>query len=99
MINWFWFVDHWFKDLIRFSFIWLCSYSNFSAFGLMVCCLKCLFRGFTKFSRTDYFKYKLENIILPDDVNAKLLGCHGPLANRQPGRAFIECLLVIVAED
>lgn len=46
--------------------------------------------GFTKFSRTDYVKWKAENRILPDGVNAKLLGCHGPLANRQPGRAFID---------
>ncbi|XP_027927815.1 60S ribosomal protein L10-like, partial [Vigna unguiculata] len=45
--------------------------------------------GFTKFSRSDYLKYKSENMIVPDGVNAKLLGCHGPLANRQPGRAFL----------
>ncbi|QCE15394.1 large subunit ribosomal protein L10e [Vigna unguiculata] len=45
--------------------------------------------GFTKFSRSDYLKYKSENRIVPDGVNAKLLGCHGPLANRQPGRAFL----------
>ncbi|KAL2343099.1 hypothetical protein Fmac_004384 [Flemingia macrophylla] len=32
---------------------------------------------------------KSENRIMPDGVNAKLLGCHGPLANRQPGRAFL----------
>ncbi|CAK7335988.1 unnamed protein product [Dovyalis caffra] len=41
--------------------------------------------GFTKFSRQDYMKCKQENRIMPDGVNAKLLGCHGPLANRQPG--------------
>ncbi|MBA0669217.1 hypothetical protein Goklo_002059 [Gossypium klotzschianum] len=45
--------------------------------------------GFTKFNRTDYLKYKSENRIVPDGVNAKLLGCHGPLANREPGRAFL----------
>ncbi|KAL9312769.1 hypothetical protein ACSQ67_018221 [Phaseolus vulgaris] len=45
--------------------------------------------GFTKFSRSDYLKFKSENRIMPDGVNAKLLGCHGPLANRQPGRAFL----------
>ncbi|KAG2669783.1 hypothetical protein I3760_14G050500 [Carya illinoinensis] len=28
--------------------------------------------------------------ILPDGVNAKLLGCHGPLENRLPGRAFLQ---------
>ncbi|KAL2508144.1 60S ribosomal protein L10-2 [Forsythia ovata] len=39
--------------------------------------------------RTDYVKWKSENRILPDGVNAKLLGCHGPLAWRQPGRAFL----------
>ncbi|GAU41408.1 hypothetical protein TSUD_244930 [Trifolium subterraneum] len=45
--------------------------------------------GFTKFDRNDYLKLKSENRILTDGVNAKLLGCHGPLSNRQPGRAFI----------
>ncbi|PKA45679.1 60S ribosomal protein L10 [Apostasia shenzhenica] len=45
--------------------------------------------GFTKFSRTDYMKWKQENRIVSDGVNAKLLGCHGPLAQRQPGRAFL----------
>ncbi|KAK9159351.1 hypothetical protein Scep_005925 [Stephania cephalantha] len=41
------------------------------------------------FSRTDYVIWRSENRILPDGVNAKLLGCHGPLARRQPGRAFL----------
>lgn len=50
------------------------------------------FRGFTKFNRTDYVKWKAENRIMSDGVNAKLLGCHGPLANRQPGRAFIDAV-------
>ncbi|CAL9118280.1 unnamed protein product [Musa textilis] len=45
--------------------------------------------GFTKFSRADYAKWKSENRIIPDGVNAKLLGCHGPLANRQPGKALL----------
>ncbi|XP_011008511.1 PREDICTED: 60S ribosomal protein L10-like isoform X1 [Populus euphratica] len=45
--------------------------------------------GFTKFNRNDYLKLKAENKIMSDGVNAKLLGCHGPLANRQPGRAFL----------
>ncbi|URE46880.1 Ribosomal protein L16p/L10e [Musa troglodytarum] len=45
--------------------------------------------GFTKFSRADYLKWKSENRIAPDGVNAKLLGCHGPLANRRPGKAFL----------
>ncbi|XP_011011777.1 PREDICTED: 60S ribosomal protein L10-like [Populus euphratica] len=45
--------------------------------------------GFTMFNLTDYLKSKAENKIMPDDVNAKLLGCHGPLANRQPGRASL----------
>ncbi|XWS29108.1 hypothetical protein CRYUN_Cryun25bG0127700 [Craigia yunnanensis] len=44
--------------------------------------------GFTKFSRTDYLQYKSENRIVLDGVNAKLLGCHVPLANREPRRAF-----------
>nr|KJB74898.1 hypothetical protein B456_012G013400 [Gossypium raimondii] len=46
--------------------------------------------GFTKYNRADYLKWKSENRIMPDGVNAKLLGCHGPLANRQPGRAFLK---------
>ncbi|KAK1285650.1 60S ribosomal protein L10 [Acorus calamus] len=45
--------------------------------------------GFTKYSRTDYLKWKEENRIVPDGVNAKLLGCHGPLARREPGQAFL----------
>merc|ERR1711912_46121 len=45
--------------------------------------------GFTKYSRTDYLKWKSENRIMSDGVNAELLGCHGPLAQRQPGRAFL----------
>jgi hypothetical protein len=31
-----------------------------------------LFRGFTKFSRADYLKYKSEGRIVPDGVNAKV---------------------------
>ncbi|KAM7478457.1 hypothetical protein LguiA_026670 [Lonicera macranthoides] len=50
--------------------------------------------GFTKFSRNDYFMWKSEGRILPDGVNAKLLGCHVPLVRRQPGQAFID-----VAQD
>ncbi|THU53672.1 hypothetical protein C4D60_Mb10t16920 [Musa balbisiana] len=45
--------------------------------------------GFTKFSRADYLKWKSENRIASDGVNAKLLGCHGPLAARRPGKAFL----------
>lgn len=45
--------------------------------------------GFTKLSHAEYLKLKSENRIMPDGVNAKVLGCHGPLANRQPGRAFL----------
>jgi len=30
------------------------------------------FRGFTKFSRADYLKYKSEGRIVPDGVNAKV---------------------------
>ncbi|XP_016195350.1 60S ribosomal protein L10 [Arachis ipaensis] len=48
-----------------------------------------IFRGFTKFNRTEYLKLKSENRIVPDGVNAKLLGCHGPLANRKPGQAIL----------
>ncbi|XP_039136189.1 60S ribosomal protein L10-like [Dioscorea cayenensis subsp. rotundata] len=47
------------------------------------------FKGFTKFSRTDYMKWKSENRIVPDGVNAKLLGCHGPLEKRHSGQAFL----------
>lgn len=31
-----------------------------------------MFRGFTKFNRSDYLKYKSENRIVPDGVNAKV---------------------------
>ncbi|KAH9781833.1 Ribosomal L16 domain-containing protein [Citrus sinensis] len=37
--------------------------------------------------------WKSENRIVPDGVNAKLFGCHGPLADRQPGRAFLEATI------
>ncbi len=30
-------------------------------------------RGFTKFSRADYLRYKAENMIAPDGVNAKVV--------------------------
>ncbi|TQD95435.1 hypothetical protein C1H46_018920 [Malus baccata] len=46
--------------------------------------------GFTKFSRADYVRLKSEGRIVPDGVNAKLLGCHGSLALRRPGGAFID---------
>ncbi|KAH9774730.1 Ribosomal L16 domain-containing protein [Citrus sinensis] len=49
--------------------------------------------GFTKFSRADYLRWKSENKIVPDGVNAKLFGCHGPLVDRQPGRAFLEATI------
>lgn len=45
--------------------------------------------GFTKFSRTDYLRWKEENRIANDGVNAKLLGCHGLLSQRKPGTAFL----------
>ncbi|KAL8463822.1 hypothetical protein ACS0TY_033678 [Phlomoides rotata] len=45
--------------------------------------------GFTKHNRSDYLRWKSENRIQSDGVNAKLLDCHGPLANRQTGRAFL----------
>merc|ERR1712007_297079 len=51
--------------------------------------------GFTKFSRTDYLKWKEENRIVNDGVNAKLLGCHGPLSNRQSGRAFLSAAVSV----
>uniref|UniRef100_A0A7N0ZUB4 Ribosomal protein L10e/L16 domain-containing protein n=1 Tax=Kalanchoe fedtschenkoi TaxID=63787 RepID=A0A7N0ZUB4_KALFE len=37
-------------------------------------------------------KWYSEDRIVPDGVNAKLLGCHGPLANRQPGRGFSDAV-------
>lgn len=35
-------------------------------------CFGCVRRGFTKFSRTDYLKWKEENRIVNDGVNAKV---------------------------
>ncbi|KAM1355696.1 hypothetical protein ACFX2I_029892 [Malus domestica] len=46
--------------------------------------------GFTKFSRVNYVRLKSEGRIVPDGVNAKLLGCHGSLALHHPGGAFID---------
>ncbi|KAK4778157.1 hypothetical protein SAY87_018344 [Trapa incisa] len=46
--------------------------------------------GFTKVNRADYIQWKSENRIVSDGVNAKLLGCHGPLVARQSGRAFLQ---------
>ncbi|KAL6213832.1 hypothetical protein ACLB2K_013271 [Fragaria x ananassa] len=46
--------------------------------------------GFTKFNHVDYVRLKSEKRILPDGVNAKLLGCHGSLALRKPREAFID---------
>ncbi|KAH8974121.1 hypothetical protein BDL97_01G085400 [Sphagnum fallax] len=46
--------------------------------------------GFTKILRTDYVKWKDENRLQHDGVNAVLLGCHGRLSNRTPGRAFVD---------
>ncbi|CAH8327126.1 unnamed protein product [Eruca vesicaria subsp. sativa] len=45
--------------------------------------------GFTKFNRADYTRLRQSKRIVPDGVNAKFLSNHGPLANRQPGSAFI----------
>ncbi|KAJ4720381.1 60S ribosomal protein L10 [Melia azedarach] len=45
--------------------------------------------GFTKFGRADYGKWMQEDRIVPDSVNARLLGCHGPLADREPEEAFL----------
>uniref|UniRef100_A0A7N0VBG8 Ribosomal protein L10e/L16 domain-containing protein n=1 Tax=Kalanchoe fedtschenkoi TaxID=63787 RepID=A0A7N0VBG8_KALFE len=44
------------------------------------------------YNLTDYVKWKSEDRVVPDGVNAKLLGCHGPLANRQPGRGFLDAV-------
>lgn len=46
------------------------------------------FLGGRRLSGMNYIKWKQENRIVPDGVNAKLLGCHLPLAERQPGKAF-----------
>lgn len=53
--------------------------------------------GFTKFNRQDYIKCKQEKRIVPDGSNAKLLGCHGPIAQRKPGQAFLGEALKSVA--
>jgi hypothetical protein len=41
-------------------------------FALIFCLRISFFRGFTKFSRADYLKYKSEGRIVPDGVNAKV---------------------------
>ncbi|CAI5470527.1 unnamed protein product [Closterium sp. Yama58-4] len=42
--------------------------------------------GFTKIARADFVKWKQKNRLVHDGVNAKLLGNHGPLADRKPGQ-------------
>ncbi|KAF2590688.1 hypothetical protein F2Q70_00040079 [Brassica cretica] len=41
------------------------------------------------FNRADFTKLRQEKRVVPDGVNAKFFSCHGPLANRQPGSAFL----------
>ncbi|KAJ8476028.1 hypothetical protein OPV22_019755 [Ensete ventricosum] len=48
--------------------------------------------GFTKFSRADYAKWKSESRIIPDGVNPKLLGCHGPACSSSTWKGFLERL-------
>ena len=45
-----------------------------SCLGLLshYCIVMLAFRGFTKFSRADYLRWKSENRIVPDGVNAKV---------------------------
>ncbi|KAG0457717.1 hypothetical protein HPP92_022596 [Vanilla planifolia] len=50
--------------------------------------------GFTKFSKSEYIKYKNEGRIIPDGANAKLLGWHGALAKRVPGTALFPPSLI-----
>lgn len=42
-------------------------------FNIVHDCFNCFLRGFTKFNRTDYLKFKSENRIVPDGVNAKVM--------------------------
>uniref|UniRef100_A0A0E0R5Y8 Uncharacterized protein n=1 Tax=Oryza rufipogon TaxID=4529 RepID=A0A0E0R5Y8_ORYRU len=48
-----------------------------------------IYMGFTKFTREEYVKLKAEGRIMSDGVNAQLLGSHGRLAKRAPGKAFL----------
>lgn len=41
-------------------------------YNFLVACFMFRFRGFTKFNRTDYLRWKEENRIVPDGVNAKV---------------------------
>ncbi|GFP80773.1 60S ribosomal protein l10 [Phtheirospermum japonicum] len=53
--------------------------------------------GFTKFNRTDYVRWKSENKILPDSMNAKLLGCHGDIYTSYPNLVLMtgDCVLFL----
>lgn len=44
--------------------------------------------GFTTYSREDYVAWKREGRLAADGLNARLLGNHGPLANRAPEEIF-----------
>ncbi|KAF2618270.1 hypothetical protein F2Q68_00040780 [Brassica cretica] len=46
-------------------------------------------RSSDKSSRSGFTKLRQEKRVVPDGVNAKFFSCHGPLANRQPGTAFL----------
>jgi len=45
--------------------------------------------GFTSYSRNDYAEWKKEGRLQNDGVNAKLLGNHGPIDNRDPADLFL----------
>ena len=46
--------------------------------------------GFTKYSREDYMKWKEAGRLLPDGVNMKVIGNHGPLSAKPADQLFIE---------
>lgn len=45
-------------------------------------------RGFTKFSKEDYLKYRAEGRFINDGSHVKLIGHHGPLAKKEPEHMF-----------
>ena len=65
-----WSVQNIFIDAVESKCHNLIACINYFVLLYLICIF--LFRGFTKFSRADYLKYKSEGRIVPDGVNAKV---------------------------
>jgi hypothetical protein len=45
-------------------------------------------RGFTRYSKEDYLKFRAEGRFINDGSNVKLIGHHGPLADKEADQIF-----------